>query len=103
MGTTIESSNKNIGLKKSWGDKRYGGQTVSIYEKGVKFNFRYKSGKWRHEYEDITLDESIRLNRIQIKFLIKLLRTERIRKKLANDLEKFAKGKEKEAFYDWHA
>ena len=105
MGDTIHSSNKNIGLKRSWGGgkDRYRGFTVSIYPRRNKFNFRYKSGKRRHEFEDIFLDEGIRINRIQAKFLVELLRKQTIRKKLANDLEKFAKGIEEEEYYDWHS
>ena len=105
MGTTIHSSNKNIGLKRSWGGGKdqYRGVTVSIYPRRNKFNFRYKSGKRRHEFEDIFLDEGIRINRIQAKFLVELLRKQTIRKKLANDLEKFAKGIEEEEYYDWHS
>ena len=74
MGSTIHSSNKNIGLKRSWGGDQYRGVTVSIYPKRNKFNFRYKSGKSRHEFEDIILDEGIRINRVQAKFLVELLR-----------------------------
>ena len=61
------------------------------------------TGKRRHEFEDIFLDEGIRINRIQAKFLVELMRKQTIRKKLANDLEKFAKGIEEEEYYDWHS
>ena len=48
------------------------------------------------------IDDSIRLNKHQTKLLIKILRTKLVRKKLANDLEKWVKGKEEEDYsVDW--
>tara|TARA_R100000773_G_scaffold257_1_gene425 strand:+ start:1012 stop:1329 length:318 start_codon:yes stop_codon:yes gene_type:complete len=95
MGTVIKStSSKNIGLKISWGGERYKGQTISIVNRKNKFNKILKSGKPKHPYEDIFIDDALRINRHQTKFLIKILRTKLVRKKLADDLEKWVKGKE---------
>jgi hypothetical protein len=95
MGTVIKSTaSKNIGLKRSWGGERYKGQTVSIINRKNKFNKILKSGKPKHPYEDIFIDDALRINKHQAKFLIKILRTKLVRKKLANDLEKWVKNKE---------
>ena len=102
MGNTIHSSNKNIGLKRTWGGEQYKGVTVSIYPRRTKYNFKYKSGNFKHEHEDFILNEGLRINRIQAKFLVELLRKQTVRKKLADDLEKFAKGIEEVEYYSWH-
>ena len=95
MGTVIKSTaSKNIGLKRSWGGERYNGQKISILNRKNKFNKILKSGKPRHPYEDIFIDDALRINRHQAKFLIKILRTKLVRKKLADDLDKWVKGKE---------
>ena len=103
MGTRIKSTaSKNLGLKRSWGGEQYGGQTISIVNRIHKFNKQLKSGKWKHPFEYIMIDDSIRLNKHQTKLLIKILRTKLVRKKLANDLEKWVKGKEEEDYsVDW--
>tara|TARA_A100001011_G_C13869997_1_gene658566 strand:+ start:351 stop:668 length:318 start_codon:yes stop_codon:yes gene_type:complete len=95
MGTVIKSTaSKNIGLKRSWGGERYKGQTISIINRKNKFNKILKSGKPKHHFEDIFIDDALRINRHQAKFLIKILRTKLVRKKLADDLEKWFKNKE---------
>ena len=103
MGTVIKSkASKNIGLKSSWGGEQFRGQTISIVNRKHKFNKRLKSGKFKHPFEFIMIDDSIRLNIHQIKFLIKILRTKLVRKKLANDLDNWVKGKAEPDFdVDW--
>ena len=76
MGTVIKSTaSKNLGLKRSWGGEKFGGQTISIVSRKTKFNTKLKSGEWKHPFEFITIDDSIRLNKHQTKLLIKILRT----------------------------
>tara|TARA_R100001463_G_scaffold71018_2_gene124781 strand:+ start:1119 stop:1448 length:330 start_codon:yes stop_codon:yes gene_type:complete len=101
MGTVLKSnSSKNIGLKSSWGGTRYGGSTISIVKRGLKINKLRKSGpnkgQRKEPCHDIIIDESLRINKHQAKFLIKILRTELVRKKLANDLESWVKGTSEE-------
>lgn len=103
MGTVIKSTaSKNLGLKRSWGGERYGGQTISIVNRKHKVNKWLKSGKFKHPFEYILINDSIRLNKHQTKLLIKILRTKLVRKKLANDLDKWVKGKEEPDYsVDW--
>lgn len=97
MGKVLKSnSSKNIGLKSSWGGTTYGGRTISIVQRGVKINKFRKSGPNKGQRmdpnQDVIINDSLRINQYQAKFLIKILKTKLVRKKLADDLQDWVDG-----------
>ena len=103
MGTVLKSnSSKNIGLKSSWGGTRYGGRTISIVKRGVRLNKIVKTGpnkgQRKDPNQDLIIDDSLRINKHQAKFLIKILKTKLVRKKLADDLQDWLDGTSEEDY-----
>ena len=97
MGKVLKSnSSKNIGLKSSWGGTKYGGRTISIVQRGVRLNKIVKTGpnkgQRKDPNQDFIINDSLRINQHQAKFLIKILRTKLVRKKLADDLQDWVDG-----------